>query len=214
VISPAELRAAELGDQQSTALRAVLGVCLVEHDHAVGDALHLEVVVPRRAIVQHQHGATAAREVLLECEHLAAIAQRGARQQADLRERVEHQPLRLEAFDLLQDQLGGFRQLHLGRVEYGVVLPALQRVGARQHLVDVHAVERPPMGGRDRVQLRSRLGQAHVQHDVPAARAFHEELQRERGLARSGQPLDQVELIRGEPTAEDVVQSLDSGAGT
>ena len=54
------------------------------------DALQLQVVLGRRAVVEQQHGAVAAGEELLEREDLAAVAQRVAGQQPQLRERVEH----------------------------------------------------------------------------------------------------------------------------
>ena len=55
----------------------------------MGDALHLQVVVGRREVVEQHHRAVSRREELLEGEDLPAIAQRVAGQQAQLRERVE-----------------------------------------------------------------------------------------------------------------------------
>ena len=97
VIAAAEVDAAQLGDAQAPALRAIKGDQLVERQHAVRQAL--QMAVRRRAgqVVEQQHGATAAGEVLLERQHLAAIAQRTLGQQADLRQRIEHQPFRLDA---------------------------------------------------------------------------------------------------------------------
>ena len=57
------------------------------------DALQLQVVVRGRVVVEQQHGAVAAGEVFLEREDLPPVAQRIARQQAHLGERVEHDRL-------------------------------------------------------------------------------------------------------------------------
>ena len=54
VIAAAELHAAVLDDPQPAPLGAVLGIELLEQDDAVRDALHLQVVVGRRHVVE-QH---------------------------------------------------------------------------------------------------------------------------------------------------------------
>ena len=54
VVAAAKLRAAILDHAQPAALRAVVRMHLLEADHAVRDALHLQVVVGRRHVVE-QH---------------------------------------------------------------------------------------------------------------------------------------------------------------
>ena len=49
----------------------------------------------------------------------------------------------LQPIDLLEDQLGRFGQLHLGRVKDGVLIVGLEGLVARQHLVDLDPIERP-----------------------------------------------------------------------
>ena len=57
VIAAAELHAAILDDAQPAALRAVLGIELLEQHDAVRDALHLQVVIGRGQVVEQHHRA-------------------------------------------------------------------------------------------------------------------------------------------------------------
>ncbi len=94
-------------------------------------ALNLEVGVGRRAVVEEQHGALAPGEELLEREDLPAVAQRVARQQPHLRERVEDDAAGLDALDLVEDGLRRLAQLHLRGVEDGVLRLRLQTLLGR-----------------------------------------------------------------------------------
>ena len=94
VVAAAEVAAAQLDDLQLPARLAVRRRLLLERDHAVGDALQLQVRALGGAVVEQEHRAVAADEELLEREDLAPVAQRALRQQAHLGERVEHHPLR------------------------------------------------------------------------------------------------------------------------
>ncbi len=100
VKSLAEPRTAQLLHFQPASFDAVLPLHAFHQDHAVSDALELQIVSFGGAIIQQQHGAFASRKVLLQTQNLPAIAQGIARQQAQLREGVKHnagwlQPLHL-----------------------------------------------------------------------------------------------------------------------
>ena len=124
--------------------RPVFRIQLLEAQHAVGDALHLQVVVRARHVVEQQHRAVAADEELLEREDLAAIAKRVAGEQAQLGERIEHDALRLQAVDVREDGLGRLGELHLGRVEHRVLVVRAQARLGGDELANVDAVERQP----------------------------------------------------------------------
>jgi hypothetical protein len=84
--------------------------------------------VPRGtgAVIHHEHGPVPPREVLLERQHLPAVAQRVLGQQAQFGERIEHDARGTGA---LHDVLHGAdrgAELHLGRMEHGVA-----RIAAR-----------------------------------------------------------------------------------
>ena len=76
VIAAAIALAAIFDHPQPPPLRAIFGRQFLEPDHAVGDAVHGAVVGLARQIIQHQHGAPAAREIMFEREDLAAISKR------------------------------------------------------------------------------------------------------------------------------------------
>ena len=78
-----------LHDAHPAARAAVVERQLLEQDDAVRQALQLQVAAARGEVVEQQHRAVAAGEELLERENLAAVAQRLARQQPHLRQRVE-----------------------------------------------------------------------------------------------------------------------------
>ena len=60
VVALAELRAADLQDAQLPARDAILGRFAAQAEHAMRDALHLQVVHARGAIIQKQHRANSA----------------------------------------------------------------------------------------------------------------------------------------------------------
>lgn len=81
----------------------------------------------------------------------------------------------------------------------------------RREFVDVHAIQRPAVGGGDLVQFGLGFGEAHVQHGLSARDPIEQELQGQRGLAGSGHALDQVETVRREAAVEDGIEALDAG---
>ena len=126
VVAAAVLLAPELRDAQPPPLGAVLGRELLQADDPVGDALELQVFRLGRQVVEQEHRAFPADEVLLEGQDLSPVAERVLGEQAHLRERVDDDPPGLDALDLGEDGLGGDAQLDLGRLEHGVLVVRLQ----------------------------------------------------------------------------------------
>ena len=149
------------------------------------------------------------REAVLEREDLPAVAQRGLRQQAQLRQAVEDEPRRALLLDALQDAPGGLAELELGRVEQGLLLLGAE-AGLGHQLDHRDAVERPPMRRRRGPQLVRRLGKRDVHAALAQAAPLQQELQRERRLAGAGHALDEVEAVAGQATSKDVIEAKDA----
>jgi hypothetical protein len=213
VVAAAELAPAVLQHPHAAAIGAVLGQQLLEDDHAVRDALHLQVAPGAGEVVQQQHGAAAAAEELLQRQQLAAVAQRIAREQPQLRQRIEHQARGLQPLHVLEDGPRGLGELDLGRMEHRVLLRGLQALLRRHQLADGDAAQVEAVRLGHRLQLFLGLRERHVEDRVPLARALHQVLHRERGLARPGHALDQVQPVGCEAAAEDVVQAVDARGG-
>ena len=213
VVAALEGRSAVLGHLQAPALRAVLGRQLLEQQHAVGDALDLQVLLGGGAVVEQQHRAAATREDLLERQDLPAKTQRAPRQQAQLRQGVDDHPLGLEPVGLREHGAHGLAQLDLRRVEDRVLLIRLEAGLAGHQLVDVDALQRPAVRGRHRPQLLLGLRQGDVEDPLSASRALLQELQGEGGLPRARQAFDEIQAPGRETPAQDRVQALDSGTG-
>jgi hypothetical protein len=86
VKAAAKVAAAVLGHVQAPPLRPERRDRVLEHQGAVGDALHLQVTVDRRQVIENQHRAMAPGEVLREGEKLASVAQRAAGEQTQFRQ--------------------------------------------------------------------------------------------------------------------------------
>ncbi len=210
VVAAAELLAAELDDDQPAPGGAVVGVVLLQADDGVGDALHLQVVLHGGHVVEQQHGALAAGEELLERQDLAPVAQGAAGQQPQFGQRVEDHPRGFYLVDVGQDLEGGFAELDLGRVEHGVLLVGLERVGRGQHFTHLYACQVPAVRAGHAQQFVCRFGQGDVHDRFALGRALAQELHGDGGLAGAGGAFQQVEPIGGEAAAQDVVEAGDA----
>ena len=209
VEAAAERPAAHLEHAQAAALGAVFLRHVLERDHAVRQAVQLQVVVGGGAVVEQQHRALLADEELLERQHLAPVAQRMLREQAHLRQRVEHDARRLAALDLAQDRARGVGQLDLRRMEQARLAVGGEVLVRGQQLVAVDAVQAPAVRVRHALQLLLGLGERDVHALFTGAPAFEQVLERERGLAGARVPLDQVDAVRREAARENVVEAGD-----
>jgi hypothetical protein len=84
-----EIAAAHLEDPKPPALRPVLKRVMFQPDHPMDEAMQVQIVGLISEIVQEQHRATLLGKKVLERDHLAAIAQRILRQQANFRQTIE-----------------------------------------------------------------------------------------------------------------------------
>jgi hypothetical protein len=162
VIAVAEGDAAHLAHPQAPALAAVAGRELLQRQHAVGEALELEVAGGGARVVEQQHRAALAGEVVLEGQDLPPVAQRVAGQQAHLGERVEHHPHGAHPLHGVEHRAGGLGKLHLRGVEEGVLRVGLEALLGRLQLADGDAVERPAVGGGHVPQLLLGLGEGGI----------------------------------------------------
>ena len=146
VVAATKALRAILHDPKPPALGAIVRRQFLQPDDAVSDAVHRLVERVGRQVVEQQHGRAVAREIMLERQDLAAIAQRTLREQADLRQRVEHDALRLAALERLEDQLGGLAELEIGRIEQALLLIRIEQALGRHQLEDLDFVtDRPAM---------------------------------------------------------------------
>ena len=211
MIATLERHAAQLDDAQPAPRDAVVGRHLLQANHAVGQALQLQIVLARGAVVEQHHGGAAAHEQLLQRENLPPVAQRVARQQPHLRQRIEDDAGRLDSIDDRHDRLGRLAEFHFRRMEHRVLVFGQDGGVRRRQLVDGDAGEIEAMGGRGGAQLRFGFGQRYIQHRLAALRPVHQELHRERRLAGAGIAFDQVDAIARQAAAQQVVESGDTG---
>jgi hypothetical protein len=200
VIAATELDAAVFHDPEPPPLRPVFGIQLFEPHDAVRDALHLEIVVDRRHVVEQDHGAVASRKKLLERQNLPPIAERRA-EESQLRQRVEDYPGRLQPFHIRQNQLGRRRQFDLRRMEHRVLLVRVKGLLGRDELPDIDALQLPAVRLGHRPKLFLGLGKRDIQHGLAVLGPFHQILHRQRCLSRSGHAFNGYRRRRVRPPA-------------
>ena len=113
--------------------------------------MQLEIIVarPAGAVIDEQDGAIGAGEVPLQRENLATVAQRIAREHADLRERIEDDALRLDGIHLFEDGIDRVGELDLGGMKDGVLVLGSEIVLGRNHFSDMDIFNRPVRARRD-----------------------------------------------------------------
>ena len=202
-----KVAAAELDHLHLSQCLTVGRGAVIQRDHAVRDALQLHVRTFRSSIVQQQHGAVAPAKELLERQYLPAIAQGALRQQAKLRQRVEHHAYRLGSLDRLQHATSRFGQLHFGRVIHRELVTAGEIAVFRDQLDDLYAVQRPAVRFRAGQQLLSRFGQRDIQAGFAGPGSGEQILKRERRLACARIAVDQIEPLADQAAVEHLVQA-------
>src|SRR3954465_11353405 len=215
IVEAATKRLAAAFDDTQAAPRAAINRCeLVEMGHAVRDRMNRAVIVFRGQVVEHQHRRLMLREIMLEREDLAAVAQRALRQQARFRKAVDHDTLRLEVADRLQHALGRLSKLKVRGIKEALLLLGIEDVFGWHKLENpALLLERPAMRAHAGAQLLFGLGQADVDAEFAGSGARHQELQRNGGLAGAGIALEQVQAVPGEAATEHEVQAGDASAG-
>jgi hypothetical protein len=208
--SASEVETAELGHAQPAALGAELGSELLEPHDPVRDAVKLEVGAVRGAVIEQQYRAPPPGEELLQGQDLTPIAQRLAREQANLGQGVEDHAHGFGELHLLEHRARGFAELDLGGMEDGVLLVPRWSVRRRGELMHGQALQGPAVRGRHRVKLLGALGECHVQTRLASPSAREQKLEGERGLAAAGLAFDEIEPMLGKSTAQDVVEAFDA----
>ena len=169
--------------------------------------LEQEVVLHGGHVVEQQHGAAAPAEELLQRQNLAPVAQRRAREQPQLGQRIEDHTRGLDLVDIGQDRQRLLRQLHLGRMEDRVLLLRLQRILGRQQLAHVDAGQVPTVSLRHAAELLGRFRQRDVEHLLAARDTGEQELHGERRLAGARLPFEQVQTAADQAAAQHVVET-------
>jgi hypothetical protein len=167
-----------------------------------------------RQVVEQQNGRAVTREVVLERQNLPPVAQGALAEQADFRERIEHDALGLGALDGLEDCLRGFAEFEIGSVEQTLLLIGVEQALRRRQLEHLDLVtESPAVRPGRAAQLGRRFGECDVKALLAFLRAFHQEAQRDGRLARARSAFEKEDAAFGEAAGQDVVEALHACAG-
>src|SRR5437016_5024794 len=116
---------------------AVLARFPFQPDDAVSDALELLLAFERGVIVKDERGAVPAREKLLKAQYFTPVSHRRLGKDLQLRNRVQHHTLRVEALDVGAYPLDGLSQLHVRWMINGVICLLLKTPGKGTQLEQV-----------------------------------------------------------------------------
>jgi len=201
---------AVLDDADPAAGASVFNRQLLEENHAVRQALQLQVAVFGGVVVQQQHGAGAPGKVLLQRQDLPPVPQGVPREQPHFGQRVEDHARRPHALDDCEHRFHRLAQFDFGRVIERVVILRCRGVGCRK-LEQLEPFERPPVRNRNGPKFPGCFRQGDVQARLAALPPLHQKLHRQCGFARAWIALNQVHPIGSEATPEQLIQSGDSG---
>ena len=179
-------------------MSAVFGSQPFEANDAVRNALHLQIALVRREIIEQQHRAAPAGKELLQREHLPPVAQRIRCQQLKLGERVQHHPRWLPLFDISEDPFRRVSEFYLGGVKHRVLLCRIEGFFGGRQLAHEDAVQRPAMRPSDDPRFLFGLRERYVQGPFPAVYPFEQELHRQCRLSRAGHAFKKVQPVRGQ----------------
>ena len=150
---------------------------------------------------------------MLQREDLPSIAQRTLGKQADLRQRIEDDPRRLDALDRLENQPGRLSELEIRRIKEALLLVAIEQTFGRHHFKNVDAVEAPTVRRRGGLQLWRGLGQGDVEAAFARRSALHQKAQRHGGLAGAGTAFEQEDPSRRKAPEKNVIEARHASAG-
>ena len=89
--------------------------------------MELKIVLVRGEIIEHDHGAVATGEEMLQGQDLPPVAKRALREEAQFRQAVEDNARRVELLNALENEFGRFAQLHLGWMEDSQLALGIER---------------------------------------------------------------------------------------
>ena len=159
-------------------------------------------------VIDQEDGDASAGKILLQGQHLTAIAQGVLCQQPEFGQAVEDQALWLRFFHALHDQIDRGAELDLPRVQHGLLATIAQNLLGRGQLEQIDAVERPTMRLDDgRAALRwfptaSRRGSVSPDR-TPSIRNCSPSVV----LPDPGAPFKQVNTARRQTTTQDEIKS-------
>jgi hypothetical protein len=207
VKSALEIDAPHLHDPKPPPLRAVVDRQLLKQHHAMGNRVQLQIVLLRGEVVEQHYGGLTARKEVLQREDLTTIPKRALCQQAKLRQAIKDDPRGGQGLNPVEDHLGCFAELHLGRMQDSELLARIQAALRRDQFKDRDAFERPAMALGHQPQFALGLRQRDVEGRFAAANSLQQEFQGQRGLARTGLSFEQIHPLRVDTAPEDVIQA-------
>jgi hypothetical protein len=144
MIAAAKRLAPALDDPHTASLPAIDRRELIEVNDAVRDTVDGTVGRLGGEIVEQDDRRIVACKIVLEGEHLTAVAQRTLRQQTDLGQAVDHHPLGLQPLDGVENAPDGFAELEVRRIEQALVVIGIQHAFRRDQLAyDDVVADRP-----------------------------------------------------------------------
>ena len=155
MVAAPEVHASHLDDPNAPPLRPVRGSKLLKMDDGVTETVQVQVVLVRSQVIEQQNGRVVEQEEVLERKHLATVAQRPLREQADLGEAVEDHPGGAYPLHLGQHHVHGLAEFEIGGVDEALLLLGIEAQLRRNKLVDLQAVQRPAMSAPPRTEARA-----------------------------------------------------------
>jgi hypothetical protein len=163
VETAAKLHAPHFDNAHAPPLGAVWPGNLLHPQHAVADAVKIEVVRFRGEVVEQQDGRILQQEEVLEGKDLPPVAQRALRQEADLGQAVEDDPRRLEPLDFGEHELHRLSEFEIRRMDEALLLFRIEAELGRNKLTDRDPFEGPAMCRGNRLELAFALGKRDVE---------------------------------------------------
>ena len=171
---------------------------LVEMNDAVGDAVNGPIGGLGSKIVEHDHRGAVLREIVLERQDLAPVAQRALRQKTNLGQAVDHDALGLQPLNRLEYPLDRFAKLEIGGVKQTLVVVRIKYAFGRDELEYFNVVANVPAVRPCAVpEFLLGFGEADIHPDLVGRGACQQELQRDRGLSATGTAFQQMKAVAG-----------------
>src|SRR3954451_19875280 len=148
---------------------------------------------------------------MFQRQDLAAIAQGALREQSDFGETVEHNAVRLHAFERLENPFCRLAEFEIGGIKQALLLVFVEQAFGWHQFEYIDAVEHPAVRGRSLAQLILGFGDRDVEGLLSRRRAGKQELRRNRGLAGARAALDEKEAPALKAAGGDIVQPSHSG---
>ncbi len=154
-----------------------------------------------RQIVQHEHGHAALSQQVLQRKQLATIAQRTLGKQTNFGKAIENHQVRIDALDLVQDQLGRFTKFQVRGIEDRLLLVRIEDALGRLHLEDRQFVaDRPSMRRCRMDQLIPRFRKGDIEGALFVFGPLQQELESDGCFSCAGASLEEEQAAVGEPT--------------